>query len=93
MLAMAVAVTALGLGCSQASSPTSVLFTDVTEAAGVTYLQQNLNEEGSCLLDGGMYGSGHGTFCDPERMSGGAAAGDYDNDGFVDIYVTRLDAP
>ena len=89
---LAVAVTALGLGCSQASSPTSVLFTDVTEAAGVIYLQQNLNEEGSCLLDGGMYGPGHGTFCDPERMSGGAAAGDYDNDGFVDIYVTRLDA-
>ena len=26
-------------------------------------------------------------------MSGGAAAGDLDNDGYVDLYVTRLDAP
>ncbi len=26
-------------------------------------------------------------------MTGGAAAGDYDNDGWVDIFVTRLDAP
>ncbi len=26
-------------------------------------------------------------------MAGGAAAGDYDNDGLVDIFVTRLDAP
>ena len=93
MLVLAGGVTALGLGCSQAPSPASVRFTDVTEAAGVTYLQQNLREEGSCLLDGGFDGPGRGTFCDPERMSGGAAAGDYDNDGFVDLYVTRLDAP
>lgn len=26
-------------------------------------------------------------------MTGGGAAGDFDNDGWVDIYVTRLDAP
>ena len=26
-------------------------------------------------------------------MSGGIAAGDYDNDGWTDLYVTRLDAP
>ena len=26
-------------------------------------------------------------------MTGGAAAGDFDNDGWVDIFVTRLDAP
>ena len=26
-------------------------------------------------------------------MSGGAAAADYDNDGLVDLFITRLDAP
>jgi len=28
---------------------------------------------------------------DPRIMSGGAAAGDYDNDGWVDLFVTRAD--
>lgn len=32
---------------------------------------------------GGLFGS----------MSGGAAAGDYDRDGWIDLYVTRIDAP
>ena len=27
------------------------------------------------------------------RMSGGAAAADYDNDGWIDLYFTRLDGP
>ena len=31
--------------------------------------------------------------CVPERMTGGVAVGDYDGDGWPDIYVTRLDGP
>ncbi len=82
----------------------SVTFTDVTREAGLIYRQYSLQPRGLCLLgvlhisplvllDGGLKGSGPGDFCFPERMSGGAAAADYDNDGYVDLYVTRLDAP
>ena len=71
----------------------SVRFTDVTESAGLNYIQYALRPDGSCLLDGGLTGTGDGKFCLPERMSGGAAAADYDNDGYVDLFVTRLDAP
>jgi hypothetical protein len=53
--------------------------TDVTVAAGLTYLQYDASAPASA--------SG------VEYMTGGAAAGDYDGDGWVDLYVTRLDAP
>ena len=59
-------------------------FTDITDAAGLVYLQDTLRPNGSCLL---------GNMCAPERQTGGAAAADYDNDGYIDIYVTRLNAP
>lgn len=29
-----------------------------------------------------------GEFCVPEHLTGGAAVGDYDNDGFIDVYFT-----
>jgi len=52
-------------------------FLDVTSAAGITHSQ---NE----------------TFHDPlqpkSRMTGGAAAGDFDGDGWVDLYFTRFDS-
>lgn len=82
----------------------TVRFTDVTEEAGLIYEQQSMEPRGLCLLgvrnlsiftmlDGGLKGSGPGDFCFPERMSGGAAAADFDGDGYTDIYVTRLDGP
>jgi len=52
-------------------------FTDVTEQAGIDYLQWN-------ALPGPL---------ETKRITGGAAAGDVDGDGFPDLFVTRLDGP
>jgi hypothetical protein len=53
-------------------------FTNATDAAG-------LNHIGSHTPPSGMGFK--------ELFSGGAAAGDYDNDGWVDLYITRYYAP
>ena len=90
------AVTAEGVQRASATGgpALSPYFTDVTAESGIAYIQYHLKPEGSCLLDGGIgIASGRGQYCGPERMSGGAAAADFDNDGLVDLFVTRLDAP
>src|SRR5262245_56175315 len=53
-------------------------FTDVTAAAGLTYEHGYLNASLS-------------TFRQPWNVAGGVAAGDYDGDGRVDLYVVRGD--
>jgi len=56
------------------------IFVDQTLSAGVSYIQ----------WDGVMpSGVDNKLF----MMSGGAAAGDFDNDGWPDLYVTRIGAP
>ena len=70
-----------GNGCEAYSGPR---FTDVTAAAGVGYLHFHRLTPGVCQLNGGQ--------CVEDFMTGGAAAGDYDGDGWVDLFVTRLDA-
>ncbi len=80
-------------GESRGAPSGPVVFTDVTEDAGLMYRQFNFRPAGECLLDLGPDGYLPRQFCLPERMSGGAAAADYDNDGYVDLFVTRLDGP
>jgi len=67
---------ATALLCGLAQRCCAVSFTDVTVAAGVSYTQwQPLVPE----YDSRLY------------MTGGAAAGDFDGDGWIDLFVTRLD--
>lgn len=60
-------------------------FVDVAEEAGVSYVQQT-----PAMLPGRCEITGNRRFnCEPQRMTGGAAVGDYDNDGWDDLFVTR----
>ncbi len=87
-------------------APAAVSFTDVTAAAGVSYVQHVGNSDPNlCLIQPldpvppellAVWPEAaeelEGLKCGPERFSGGAAVGDYDGDGWDDLFVTRLDA-
>jgi hypothetical protein len=71
-------------------SAAGLVFVDVTVAAGLSYRQapvHGLNE-----TDPDWY-SDHQLAGDAPFLTGGATAGDFDADGFTDLYVTRLDQP
>jgi hypothetical protein len=80
------------------STSTSPLrFTDVTSSAGVRgeHPQSSVRTSPNCLFD--SFDTSRrvwdaGTFCMPEILTGGAGTGDFDGDGYPDLYVTRLDA-
>lgn len=65
-------------------------FVEVTERAGLDFVQHAVRPPGECMFDD-IQSEAAGTFCDAERMTGGAAAGDFDGDGYVDLVITRLD--
>ena len=65
-------------------------FVEVTEQAGLSFVQHDVSPPGECLFDD-VQMEETGTFCMAERMTGGAAAGDFDGDGYVDLVITRLD--
>ncbi len=64
-------------------------FVDVTEQAGLAYRQAPVHSSSG----GSDWYSDNGLTGDAPFMTGGAAAGDFDGDGFVNLYVTRLDQP
>ncbi|MDE2966384.1 MAG: VCBS repeat-containing protein [Chloroflexota bacterium] len=75
-------------------APSETLFLETTEHAGLSYVQHAINEPGSCLFDNlsrPTEEEQRGMLCDAERMTGGAAAADFDGDGATDLLVTRLD--
>jgi enediyne biosynthesis protein E4 len=80
-------------------------FVDVSAQSGLDALQGTRRLRPRCLLGGPVFerlfpsapvvAAGHESNdqCIPERMSGGAAVGDVDGDGWADLYLTRLDGP
>ncbi len=67
-------------------------FTDVTLEAGLDYVHGPFNQAPDCLVDATELEL-PGGYCTPEWGAGGAAAADYDGDGWVDLYVTRITGP
>lgn len=64
-------------------------FVDVTDAAGVSYIQQTPGLfPNRCRITGNNRFS-----CEPQRMTGGAAVGDFDGDGLDDLFATRYREP
>lgn len=69
-------------------------FVESAGSAGLMYIQYQAKQPGDCLFDNisrPMEEEQRGALCDAERMTGGAAAADYDGDGAIDLIVTRLD--
>ncbi|MEX1364631.1 MAG: VCBS repeat-containing protein [Nannocystaceae bacterium] len=70
-------------------------FTEVTEAAGLSELDPGqLLIPPFCTLDN-LLGPPEvtGDYCLPERFLGAAAVGDFDGDGWPDVYLSRMDGP
>ena len=69
--------------------PGSVRFTEVGAAAGLVHDQGEFRKSPDCLVDAtALDKPGH--FCTAEWYSGGVAAGDYDNDGHLDLFTTQI---
>lgn len=68
---------AAGTALAAAATAAAQTFVDVTDAAGIDYVQFRRSAATPSTMQ--------------SYTTGGVAAGDYDGDGLVDLYVTRLD--
>ena len=76
---------------------TSVFF---LQASGINHIHKHRHpQKNDCAFDTVVNGPNNytarfrGEECTPEKITGGAAAGDYDNDGLVDIFFTVYYGP
>jgi len=78
---------------SDPSCVNCIHFENVTEAAGLEHRQYAAAsgpDDATCMFDGDDLPN---TDCQPQWFSGGLAVGDYDADGWPDLFFTRLGAP
>lgn len=71
-----------------------IQFRDLARALGVEGVQRIVQTSPNCLFDQydrEVFLWDRGGFCMVEIMSGGAAAGDFDNDGWTDLFYPRMD--
>lgn len=73
-------------GASSDAGPTAPRFVEVAEEAGLVYEQHEWPID-ECEPDWSV------KRCIARLFTGGAAVGDYDGDGWPDVYATRLDGP
>lgn len=75
---------------SEATSNSPVEFTEVAKEIGISGVHSEARLPPNCFFSDIFPGP---QACTIERMSGGVAVGDFDGDGYDDIYVTNLDGP
>jgi hypothetical protein len=73
--------------------PPQQRFVDVTAAAGLDLDPGPFDIPPFCMLSTLYDPPGEHGYCIPERFLGAAAVGDYDLDGWPDLYLTRMDGP
>jgi enediyne biosynthesis protein E4 len=82
------------LGSGEVPPPMPPQFVDVTVAAGLDIDPGQLLIPPFCQLDNiDSDPADLGDYCLPERLTGAAAVADYDEDGWPDVYLTRMDGP
>lgn len=68
-------------------------FVDVTAEAGLDLDHGDFAIAPFCILDNVDGPPQPGDYCIPERFLGAVAVGDYDGDGWPDVYLSRIDGP